>query len=235
MTRRLVTTIVLVPLLGACGGTPVKAAETPPPVTVTATETATVTPEPTAAPPTITLRAACNRLPHLPKYGAGHSMAEFAAFVSKVQDLADQVGGNGNKRMLGDLMSAGYSLATTNDGSTKTVRELDREVGLVHTACSRVGASVLVKPKPKPKPKPALATTVPGNGTFLVGKDVAAGTYRNTGPDPDDGRPCVAYTSSKPDDLQSYLRGSTSKGPGIVVLNTGEYFTTLSCTDFHRQ
>ena len=80
-----------------------------------------------------------------------------------------------------------------------------------------------------------LRTTIPGNGTFQVGTDVAAGTYRTEGPSPDDGRSCVGYASTNPADLGTYLRGSTSNGPAFLRLEAGEYVTTLFCQPFEIQ
>ncbi len=80
-----------------------------------------------------------------------------------------------------------------------------------------------------------LMTTIPGNGTFQVGTDVAAGTYRTEGPSPDGGRPCVGYASREPADLSTYLRGSTANGPAFLRLEAGEYVTTMFCLPFEIQ
>ena len=80
-----------------------------------------------------------------------------------------------------------------------------------------------------------LMTTIPGNGTFQVGTDVAAGTYRTEGPSRDGGRSCVGYASSEPADLSTYLRGTTSNGPAFLRLEAGEYVTTMFCQPFEIQ
>lgn len=93
--------------------------------------------------------------------------------------------------------------------------------------------TAVATPKPSKRPAPPkLARTIPGDGTFLVGTDIAAGTYRNEGPSPNDGRSCVVYASTKPSDLGTYLRGSTSKGPAFIEVREDEYVTTFSCKPF---
>ncbi|GAA1818998.1 hypothetical protein GCM10009812_09490 [Nocardioides marinus] len=84
---------------------------------------------------------------------------------------------------------------------------------------------------PKPKPTPSVATSF-GEGTYLVGKDVAPGLYRSEGPSPNDGRYCVVYASRQPADLDSYLRGATLKGPTAVQVNEGEWVTSQYCKTF---
>ena len=81
----------------------------------------------------------------------------------------------------------------------------------------------------------AAQTTIPGDGTFLVGQDVVAGTYRSVGPSRRDGTACVTYASTKPGDVNTYLRGSTSDGPVFLMLNAGEYVTTIFCQPFSIQ
>ena len=86
------------------------------------------------------------------------------------------------------------------------------------------------KPKPQPQPQPV---TVPGDGTFEVGRDIPPGTYRNQG-SIGEGYSCVAYASSKPNDLNTYLRGSTSKGPAILAVYPVSTSTPRTATGFHE-
>jgi hypothetical protein len=113
------------------------------------------------------------------------------------------------------------------------------------TAEPAAGATVTVTAEPAPQPAPTPTTPPPppasptpkplphrvGDGTYLVGKDIPAGTWRNNGSYQNGGL-CVAYASSKPSDISSYLRGSTSKGAAIVMVNKGEYFNVAYCNPF---
>ena len=110
--------------------------------------------------------------------------------------------------------------------ATATVTETVRGPRVV------VRKTVTAKPKPPP-PAPSPPGRVPGDGTFQVGRDIAPGIYRNDGRVMA-GAPCVAFASRKPNDLQSYLRGSTSQGPAIVTVNPGEFFTTNNCQPFRK-
>lgn len=78
------------------------------------------------------------------------------------------------------------------------------------------------------------SNTIAGSGTFLVGKDVKSGTYRNDGTTVD-GAFCVAYTSKKPNDLVNGREFSNSQGPGVIRLEDGEYFSTEFCKDWIRE
>ena len=81
----------------------------------------------------------------------------------------------------------------------------------------------------------AAQTTIPGDGTFLVGQDVVAGTYRSEGASSTDDRECVAYASRESGDIRTFVRGSTSTGPAFLLLNAGEYVTTMFCQPFNIQ
>lgn len=78
-----------------------------------------------------------------------------------------------------------------------------------------------------------LPSVLPGDGTFEVGRDVAPGTYRSEGPA--DGRNyCFVTVSEEPNDMSTYLRGSSGSGPAIIRLNDGEFVTTSTCRKFVR-
>lgn len=126
------------------------------------------------------------------------------------------------------LAGCGGEPASSTPAPSATVTETATATVTV-TATPRAATPKRVS---KPGP-PRLPTTVPGDGTFHVGIDVAAGTYRNTG-GREKGAPCVANTSRKPNDLQSFLRGSASAGPASITINKGEWFNTAYCKPFRR-
>lgn len=195
------------------------------------TETVTVTASPSAEP------------------DAGSPTAEVdtePTFIARYQDVADYVVGQGLPFAV-DNRETDQAIATmcaSVDGKPidpQFKKDAIDGLGMGSTGeryfdalvegCYETGhADRYVKPKPKPKPTPQ-AVTVPGDGTFEVGVDIPAGTYRNPGAK-GPGYYCVAYASSKPTDLTTWLRGSTSKGPAIVTLNRGEFFTTQFCKPF---
>ena len=66
-----------------------------------------------------------------------------------------------------------------------------------------------------------------GNGVFEVGTDVQPGTYETDGPD-DPELPCT-YRVSSDEDGDDIISSEVSDGPGTVILEDGQYFTSEYC------
>lgn len=64
-------------------------------------------------------------------------------------------------------------------------------------------------------------------GTYLVGEDVKAGSYKTSGPS--DGMCYWARNSDDSGELKSIIANDILKGPGRVTLNKGEIFETNGC------
>lgn len=118
----------------------------------------------------------------------------------------------------------------------KTVRQLrDGLGGTVIDFSKELNVAPKPEPNPKPEPEPPAVSTSFGDGTYLVGEDVQAGTYRNDGDTYGGQAPCVAYTSARPNDLAgSYISGSTTSGPGILQVNPGEYVSVQGCKTWRK-
>jgi hypothetical protein len=72
--------------------------------------------------------------------------------------------------------------------------------------------------------------TILGDGQYLVGRDVQAGTYRTGGPASADWPFCYwERDSDASGDLSSIIANDNTEGPEDVTLNAGEYFKTSSC------
>ncbi|WP_406499200.1 hypothetical protein OG936_31045 [Streptomyces sp. NBC_00846] len=97
-----------------------------------------------------------------------------------------------------------------------------------------VTKTVTAKPKAPKKTAPAgPATSFNGDGEYLVGEDIAAGTYRTTGPDSSFG----CYWERAKDasgEFGSIIANNNLNGPGRVTLNKGEYFKTNRCAEWKR-
>ncbi|MFF8600661.1 hypothetical protein ACF065_16745 [Streptomyces sp. NPDC015232] len=90
--------------------------------------------------------------------------------------------------------------------------------------------------EPRRTPRPATGETVPGDGTFLVGEDISAGTYRSEG----------GADGAVPFCFWSRLRGTTgdpgdviaadgSKGPvTVTVLASDKAFKSTGCKTWHK-
>lgn len=74
-----------------------------------------------------------------------------------------------------------------------------------------------------------------GDGTYEVGVDVRPGRYRNAGDTYDGAAPCVAYTTREPNDINTFVKGSTTSGPGILTVDRGLYLTVQGCQEWTRE
>jgi hypothetical protein len=64
-------------------------------------------------------------------------------------------------------------------------------------------------------------------GTYEVGVDIKAGTYRTSGPDQADAYPYCYWARSRDasGDMNSITANGSTEGPSIVKVNKGEFFT----------
>lgn len=77
---------------------------------------------------------------------------------------------------------------------------------------------------------PAAPDTTVSQGSYLVGTDIPAGTYRTPGPAASDTPLCYwARAKDSSGTRGSILANGTPKGPAHVTLNTGETFATNGC------
>ncbi|MET7904791.1 hypothetical protein ABZS86_26355 [Streptomyces sp. NPDC005355] len=112
------------------------------------------------------------------------------------------------------------------------------------TVTETVKATVTAKPKPaKPKPakpKPAKKSGPPssfsGEGQYLVGEDIQAGTYRTTGADKDSVIPNCYWARLKnaSGEFDAIIANDNIQGQGRVTVNKGEYFKTSGCQDWQK-
>lgn len=91
-----------------------------------------------------------------------------------------------------------------------------------------------VKPpvKPKPTAKPGPPTSFDGDGEYLVGEDIAAGTYRTAGP-ADFG----CYWERDKDssgEFDSIIANDNLSGSGRVTVRKGEVFKTQGCLTWKK-
>ncbi|KUO06167.1 hypothetical protein AQJ67_03185 [Streptomyces caeruleatus] len=90
-----------------------------------------------------------------------------------------------------------------------------------------------VNAKPKKTKEPGPATSFSGEGEYLVGEDIKAGTYKTVGPDSEFG----CYWERAKDasgEFGSIIANNNLNGPGRVTLNNGEYFKTNRCRQWTR-
>ncbi|GGW66945.1 hypothetical protein GCM10010340_51340 [Streptomyces griseoloalbus] len=89
---------------------------------------------------------------------------------------------------------------------------------------------------PKPAKKPGAATTVEGDGQYLVGEDMQAGTYKTAGPDKGSIiENCYwARTKNASGEFDAIIANANLQGQGRVTVNKGEYFETNGCQEWTK-
>ncbi|MBT2526005.1 hypothetical protein J7E91_11275 [Streptomyces sp. ISL-99] len=94
--------------------------------------------------------------------------------------------------------------------------------------------TVTAKPKkPKRTKKPGPPESFGGDGEYLVGEDIAAGTYRTSGPDSEFG--CYwARLRNASGEFDAIIANNNLNGPGRVTLNKGEYLKTERCQEWKK-
>ncbi|MFB7223084.1 hypothetical protein [Streptomyces sp. NPDC056227] len=92
-----------------------------------------------------------------------------------------------------------------------------------------VTQKVTVTPKPAKKPGPP--TTIDGDGQYLVGDDIQAGTYKTSGPEDDAfGFGCYwARLKNASGELGAIIANDNITGQARVTVHKGEYFETKGC------
>ncbi|WP_051803960.1 hypothetical protein [Streptomyces sp. NRRL S-474] len=92
------------------------------------------------------------------------------------------------------------------------------------------------KATPKPAEKSGPATTVEGDGQYLVGEDMQAGTYKTAGPDKDGiiDNCYWARTKDASGEFEAIIANDNLEGQGRVTVNKGEYFETNGCQEWTR-
>ncbi|MQA63885.1 MAG: hypothetical protein GEU86_21020 [Actinophytocola sp.] len=79
------------------------------------------------------------------------------------------------------------------------------------------------------------ANTVPGDGVFVVGKDIKAGTYRTSGPSASGIGSCYYAFKSGTGSDADIIDNNITKGQATVTLSGGQIFETTSCSEWKRQ
>ncbi|MFF7216671.1 hypothetical protein ACFZAU_40125 [Streptomyces sp. NPDC008238] len=90
--------------------------------------------------------------------------------------------------------------------------------------------------KPKPTKKPGPPSTVDGDGQYLVGEDIKAGTYKTAGPQDDDfGLGCYwARLKNASGEFDAIIANDNITGQARVTVHKGEYFETKGCNKWEK-
>lgn len=79
------------------------------------------------------------------------------------------------------------------------------------------------------------ANTVSGDGVFVVGEDIKAGTYKTTGPAAGGIGACYYAFKSGTGADANIIDNNLVQGPATVTIRAGQIFETRSCSKWKRQ
>lgn len=114
----------------------------------------------------------------------------------------------------------GHQPATAQATATPTVTV---------TATITKTQTVTAAPKAPASTQPA-STTIPGDGTYQVGKDIPAGTYKSSGASASGAGDCYwERAKDASGSMDSIIANNNSTGQSVVTVNAGEFFTTQGC------
>ncbi|MFD5574129.1 hypothetical protein [Streptomyces cadmiisoli] len=164
---------------------------------------------------------------------AGTTAAAVAAIVVVGVLVADDDGSS-------DAEPAPIVTITETETETETVELTDQEIidrslEIIESAEADLDAGLVpdvTVPAADPAPteeeeEPVGPSTSIGSGTYLVGEDVKAGSYKTSGPTDD-----MCYWARNKNDsgeLEAIIANGILEGPGRVTLNKGEVFETSGC------
>lgn len=87
----------------------------------------------------------------------------------------------------------------------------------------------------KSEERQVAANTVPGDGVFVVGKDIKAGTYRSSGPSSGGIGSCYYAFKTGTGSDADIIDNNLTEGQATVTLTSGQIFETTSCSEWKRQ
>jgi hypothetical protein len=117
----------------------------------------------------------------------------------------------------------------TSGSTTKTVTQAVTTTE-TETVTNTKTVKKVVRVKVKPK---GPAGEIPGDGTFLVGKEVAVGTYRASAAS--SGNCYWARLKDLDDTINSIIANDNTSGPALLHVASTDYaIETTGCETFHR-
>ncbi|MFE9819190.1 hypothetical protein [Streptomyces sp. NPDC005773] len=161
------------------------------------------------------------RKPSRAKAWVTHGAVAFVALL-----VGTGIGSSGEADADGKAGASAKPGPTVTATATATARETAKAA-----PAPTVTKTVTAKPKKTEKPGPP--STFNGDGEYLVGEDIAAGTYKTAGGDGSFG--CYwARLKDASGEFDAIIANNNLEGPGRVTLNKGEYFQTKRCAEWKK-
>ncbi|MGW7491560.1 hypothetical protein [Streptomyces sp. NPDC054786] len=136
------------------------------------------------------------------------------------------------------VFGLGAAVGSGSDGTKKA--EAKPAPTITVTVTAKAAKAKLEKPTGGAKPVektgvPAGPDATVGQGSYLVGEDIAAGTYKTRGPAASDVPLCYwARAKDSSGEMDSIIANGTPQGPARVTVNRGETFETNGCRDWAK-
>ncbi|MFF5980863.1 hypothetical protein ACFY78_18660 [Streptomyces olindensis] len=131
----------------------------------------------------------------------------------------------------GETAAPAPTVTVTETAEMTDQEILDKSMEILESAEADVDAGVepdvTVPAVEETAEEPEGPLTSIDEGTYLVGEDVKAGSYKTSGPS--DGMCYWARNSDDSGELKAIIANDILKGPGRVTLNKGEIFETNGC------
>ncbi|MBP0458383.1 hypothetical protein [Streptomyces montanisoli] len=157
------------------------------------------------------------------------------------------------------LFFVGVAIGTSGGGDSATTKTAaDAKPAPVPTATTTATETVTDAPMAKAKPAPTVtvtatatktvtktrtktvapkaAATIPGDGTFVVGSDIKAGTYKTSGP-ADSGFPSCYWARLKGtsgDFGEILANGNPSGQTTVTIRSSDKAFQTTGCSEWKK-
>ncbi|MFD5041936.1 hypothetical protein ACFWNI_33340 [Streptomyces sp. NPDC058377] len=129
-------------------------------------------------------------------------------------------------------ISDGQAQATDSAGPAPKVT-VTKEVEVPGPKFTVTKTATVTAPPPKPPKLKGPPTTVEGDGEYLVGEDMKAGTYKTAGPD--GGFGCYwERASDTSGEFDAIIANGNLDGSGRVTVNKGEVFKSTRCQEWKR-
>ncbi|MFJ4842833.1 hypothetical protein [Streptomyces sp. NPDC088746] len=126
--------------------------------------------------------------------------------------------------------------ATDTAGSAPKVtvtKTVTKEVEVPGPTVTVTKTATVTAPPPKPPKPKGPPTTVEGDGEYLVGEDMKAGTYKTAGPEGSFG--CYwERASNASGEFDAIIANGNLDGSGRVTVNKGEVFKSTRCQEWKR-
>ncbi len=121
--------------------------------------------------------------------------------------------------------------ASTSKGAAEDTALRSTATPATHTVTRTVTEKAAPPTTQAEKPKPKASTTIPGDGTFLVGRDIKPGLYRTSGGS--------CYWERERDlkgGVHSIIANDNTSGPTTVqIRSTDKAFKTSGCDTWHKR